>query len=421
MSVLLRKKFRRAVSPVIAVVLLIALSVAAAAVVWGIFGGFSDSNAALIIENTEFSDINGNQRSDQIVFTLRNIGSEDAEITSISFATAGQVYNNWFKESGGVISPQSTGLITFRTIDPNQELVSNNEVIVTITTSSNAVLQEILKIPTGYLSTQIGEAGSIVVGGTQVTVSLNGTYVDPVVVAVPVASSSATVRGGTNAAQTAIITEVTTTSFKIVQRGSQADTDGVTSTTVNYIVMEKGVHYVRSLKIQVGTFTVSGVMTNYTFLENFTNVPTVLASTQTNANAGVPHSRGDLVTGSIVQLLLENGDLNPPVSYTETVGYIAIEQGSDTESGLQAYTTADSFKDTWKTIPYNIFYIDAPIVISHLTNYDGADESYMAIATITSINFEVSIEETTARDGPHTTETVSWLAVPAGSIQGSTA
>ncbi len=415
---------KRAVSPVIAVVLLIALTVAAAAIIWVITGDLlGSSNAELVIDKLEYSDLDSNNMVDHMAFILRNIGSKDTNIVTAELSVNGFIYTNWQIITNEVLKTGATIQFTMQTIDTAQQLTSDKTVILTLTTDTNSVLIEVLKIPGAYVSKTIGEAGTVQVGATEVTVNFDAFYEEPVVVVTGVATDSSVVRSGTDAAQWPTITSVNSTSFKLKQTTDSGDGDGISTTNVNYIVMERGVHFLGSIKIVADIVTASGVYTNYTFASTFSSLPVVLASPQTNnmeTTDGGARTRIDGLGGSFVTLQLEHGaNSNPGSSYIETVGYIAIEAGSDITSQIQSYITADAFSHKWSPIGFDPIYIDAPIAFAHMTYEDGPDASYMSVTEITSTNFKVSIEEPPLRDGPHTNERVSWMSIPSGAIEGT--
>ncbi len=407
---------KRAVSPVIATILLIAIVVVAVGITWGVIRSYNTNSGNLVLVSESYYDANNNGLVDKIKLTLKNTGTTDQNITSVLVNANNTDYTSWYITSSASFAPNSEGILIITTLNSAEELATQYDVLLTLSTNKNTISQLKLTIPKIYSLDVIGEAGTVSVGGTEVTVQLNNEYNDPVVVAVPVAPSDNAVRGGTDAAQWPLITSVTSNSFKIKQ--ITTSTNGTAETLVNYIVMETGVHYVHNIKIQVGKATINGNYQNVSFPETFISVPSVIAATQTNNHGGLPRTRGNLITTSNVRLQLEDGDSSSG-SNSETVGYIAIEQGSDQQSGLQAYTTGDSYTHTWKSVVYNFAYANKPIVIAHLTNEDGGDPSYAAISEVTTIDFKASVEETTAADGPHTTETICWVALPSGTIYGS--
>ena len=81
---------RRAVSPVIAAILLIALAVATVGIVYVIVQNLSDVDAEIVVEDQEFSDVNGNYMVDKIIFDLRNVGAEATNVTSVTFVVDSQ-------------------------------------------------------------------------------------------------------------------------------------------------------------------------------------------------------------------------------------------------------------------------------------------------------------------------------------------
>ena len=78
------RKSKRAVSPVIAIVLLIALTVAAAAVVWTLTSGIlDDPSVELVLDNYGVADTDGDKEGDLIELHIRNLGADDAKITEV--------------------------------------------------------------------------------------------------------------------------------------------------------------------------------------------------------------------------------------------------------------------------------------------------------------------------------------------------
>ncbi|MCY3414351.1 MAG: type IV pilin [Candidatus Heimdallarchaeota archaeon] len=411
----------RAVSPVIATILLIALVVVASASIWLIASNLSSVNAELVVDSSNYFDLDNNLMVDKIVMKIRNIGGEETIISSIELTVDDNRYTAWQLVNQITLSVGSSGFLEILTLDPSQQITKENDNILTIMTSTNAIMQETLNIPSNFALSAIGEAGSLLVTDTPITVNLNGSYSNPVVVAVPVASSTSSVRGGTNAAQVHVITSVTGSSFTIQQKSDSTDSDGITETAVNYLVIEAGVHHVRSITIIAGIIEATGTVTTYDFPENFTSKPALFASTQTNDNGEVPHTRGDITNFNNFTMQIENGvNSNPGNSYRETVGFIAIESGYDLISGLQAYSTGDDNKHSWNYISYNVFYLNQPIVITHLASEDGGDSSYSVIADISTTGFYQSIEESNGKDGSHTTESIDWVAINSGIIYGTT-
>lgn len=413
------RNHKRAVSPVIAIVLLIALTVAAASVIWVLTSDLLDSdNTTAVLESVDFQDNDGNGMVDKISFLVRSLGSDSMNIEGIAITVNSVPFTNWVMTSQNNEIPSGGQINTaISTVDPAQQLTNENIVVVTFSLSGNRLLVETLEIPSQFGFGQIGEANSIVVGGTPVQVNFTVPYIDPVVVVIGMTSDISVQRGGTDAAQSAMVTEVTSTSFKLVQISDPNDTDGITTTEVNYIVMESGIHQIRTMTIMVGKFDATGSRTYYDFPANFSSTPAIIMSTQTNDMGGTPRSRGGFSNSNNFTIQVEDGfTSNPGSSFKETVAYIAIEQGFDIISGLQAYRTGDTVDEKWSAIAYNVGYFEKPIVVAHLTREDGGNPAYTVITEIGTTSFKASIEETNGYDGNHTFEIIDYVAIKMGKI-----
>lgn len=419
----LRRK--KSVSPVIATVLLIALTVAAGGIVYVLVSNYFNSTSVnLAVINSDYGDVDSNGMVDRITLVLKNVGSNTIEVESIEVKANGILLSSWTITSNpGQLPPNAEGSMTLQTVSTGDQLTAGeeNELTIHATNGDRAFIQ--LEIPNDFTIDQIGEAGVVAVGASEVNVTLSKTYSDPVVVVTPVANDSSSVRSGTNAAQWPTITAVGKNWFTIKQTTDSTDNDGVTVSNVNYLVMEVGVHYIRNIQIVVGKATVTGSYANVTFAKNFTALPIVIASPQTNnmeTNNGGARTRFNGLGGSYVTMQLEEGgNSNPGANYVETVGYIAIEAGSESFSQLQAFITADAFSHSWKAIGFDPVYLSPPIVLAHLFGEDGPNPAYATVADSTATGFKVSVEEPPSQDGPHTNEKISFMAIPAGAILGT--
>jgi len=269
------------------------------------------------------------------------------------------------------------------------------------------------------VDTIIGEAGVVSVGGTPVTVTFQHKYKDPVVVAVP-RLPAGTYRSGDVTAQHHIIYDVTSTGFKIVQRESPGGDGTVDTTDVAYLVLESGIYRIGGLLVEVGKVEVGGSYTTVNFKAPFSKPPVVLAATQTDRNGLQVRTRVKSITETSFQVQIEAGDsTTPSLSQKEVVGYIAIEPGVDQATGIEAVLTSREVSDSFKTYTFSLSYSSPPVVIAHLDSEYGGDPAYAVTRDVTTTDFEVAVEETSACDGPHTTEVIGWVAIPEGVIRGS--
>ena len=86
---------RKSVHPVVATILIIALTVAAGAIIWTLTQGWlNSSNFQLVIENVGVADKSGNDLGDLLRIVVTNVGSDPAEIRSVTVEVNGTVDPN---------------------------------------------------------------------------------------------------------------------------------------------------------------------------------------------------------------------------------------------------------------------------------------------------------------------------------------
>ncbi len=145
------QKLKRAVSPVIAVVLLIALAVGAAAVIWGITTNFNDVGGTLVItQKPTYSDspTDPDQLVDKITMTVKNIGAKEVTLQSATLKQATLVSIWDITVPTTDIGAQSETLLTIVAPSTSDQLTAGELLlIVTYGDTSQGVLQEILTIP----------------------------------------------------------------------------------------------------------------------------------------------------------------------------------------------------------------------------------------------------------------------------------
>ena len=127
---------RRAVSPVIAVVLIIELTAAAAGTVWVLFQQLSNnSNSDLLIEEVYVTDIDDDSIGDTLTIQVRNIGADIANINDIDVVRDGRTLSSWalLNDSYSLGISQVT-FVFAQTLTGADEINSNSVVKVTLHT-----------------------------------------------------------------------------------------------------------------------------------------------------------------------------------------------------------------------------------------------------------------------------------------------
>ncbi len=133
---------KRAVSPVIATVLLIALVVAAVAIVYFVVFPMLQGEPSLVVVSTTLSDTNGDKRVDQILINYKNVGSSKAVISSITLYS----YNTSLPWSIDKTLPFSVG--------------TNKQEVVTL--SADSIVHALSYPSIAYIQTNYGKDGGIV-------------------------------------------------------------------------------------------------------------------------------------------------------------------------------------------------------------------------------------------------------------------
>ncbi|MCH8908417.1 MAG: hypothetical protein IH840_15125 [Candidatus Heimdallarchaeota archaeon] len=128
------KRFRRAVSPVIAVILLIALTIAAIAIIFTITRDtLDDKNISLLYKNHAVADRDGDELGDLILLDVRNIGTDDAEVSEVILTRNGIAMDSWvMSESSYTVAGPGTTIISLETVSASDAVNFGHEVTITI-------------------------------------------------------------------------------------------------------------------------------------------------------------------------------------------------------------------------------------------------------------------------------------------------
>ncbi|MCH8905444.1 MAG: hypothetical protein IH840_00015 [Candidatus Heimdallarchaeota archaeon] len=272
--------------------------------------------------------------------------------------------------------------------------------------------------------TKIGEAGSFATDGNSTFVSFDKFYANPVVIVQGV-TLNGVYRSGGPLSQSVLIHNTSSSGFWASQVEDDyvidgVDTDGYLNyTTVNYFVIEAGTYRIGDLLVEAGTMNTTGTIASYNFLNSFTTAPAVFGSLQ-HFNVSLinaierPHSRFDAVTAIGFSHFAEK--VTGTVAETYVMGYIAVEIGLDTTTGLEVANVSSLVGDVFVTYNFSHVYTQAPIVISHMSDETDLAAAISAVRNITASSFEIASEETNNLDGFHSAELLPYLVLPRGDI-----
>ncbi len=274
----------------------------------------------------------------------------------------------------------------------------------------------------GLLELNVGEAGSLTTDSNGTTVNFSGTYTNPVVFAFVTTQNETA-----DAPVIARVSNVTGNSFDLAlvepNSGNRFDTtDGVHGLeSVSYVVLEAGVWTLEDGTIvEVGTHSVGSNANSFTavsFDHSFTASPAVISQVQTDNN-GIEfnNARQRAVSAGGYQVTNEPADYqSTAISTPETIGFIAIEAGTGTWSGLdfEAGVTSDSVRHGDTSINFTNDLGTNVNFLGQLATFDGPDNAHLDASSLSGTGVNVSIQEDRTRDSEnrHTTERASWLTI----------
>ncbi len=142
---------RKAVSPVIATILLIALTVTAAAIVYFVVVPLLRGNPELVLMDYELADTDASDLADELTLTLNNIGTADANLATIT-VIRNDVAANWdFEETDPVVVLQAQETdVVFVASSGADEFGYTELVEVVVTYDSGKTVTLTIKIPATF-------------------------------------------------------------------------------------------------------------------------------------------------------------------------------------------------------------------------------------------------------------------------------
>ncbi len=275
----------------------------------------------------------------------------------------------------------------------------------------------------------IGETGSLTLDGTidqgiSASVSLQGSYVDPVVVAFVATFNDpepVEVR----------VHNVTPTGFDIFLEEAGGDLSHG-SEMVNYIVMESGVHVLEgglvleAGKLDTATVHVGGmspVGDQVSFTNSFSSIPAVLYTLNSYNNGDFMSSTSYNVTVSSFNLGQEAAETGM-TAVSETIGWIAFSTGIGTTSGFNydinqgSLSGRDGVTDNEPhTITYS--FSETPVAIVKSNTSAGPDGFWTRGGGIYDASTLVVFAEedmVTDSEQTHANESFSWAVFDVGTL-----
>ncbi len=249
------------------------------------------------------------------------------------------------------------------------------------------------------------------------SVSLSNSYVKPVVVMQPPSYN-----GGQPS--TIRIRNVSASGFEF-QIDEWDYLDGAhTTETMSYLVVEAGVHRLANGGLlQAGTLTADHNFRSVSFAQAFASTPVIVSQVQSynGGSAVVTRQRAKSAYGFDVRVQEE--EANDGIHVVETVGYLAVQPGSDVlvDVPFEASLTPDAVTHVWYPLTFGDSYSD-PAFLAGVQTTDGGDPVGLRYRSLGPTGAEIFLEEEKSADGEvgHTTEVVGYLVFenPAGPVGG---
>lgn len=267
----------------------------------------------------------------------------------------------------------------------------------------------------GVSEIEIGFSGTAIdVTHEWTTVNLPRSFNNPVVVA-----GGSTRDGGHQGIVR--VQNVTSDSFQIRFQEWDYRDGRHTTENIGYLVVEAGEHTLTDgTKLVAGTVALTNESSRtVNFGSSFGATPLVIAHSMTNNDAAAVVERIRNIGTDSFQIQLNEEEVADGIHGTETVGYIAIDQGAATsgETSLNAVTTGNTVTHQTTTVTFGSIDGSAnPVILSDMQTRDGGDTAALRHRSQTSTSVTVWVEEEASRDSElnHTTEVAGVLALEPG-------
>ncbi|MGG7564541.1 S8 family serine peptidase [Rhodovulum sp. DZ06] len=252
------------------------------------------------------------------------------------------------------------------------------------------------------------------VGTGELTVTLSNRYVNPVVFVTPMTE---------NGADPAIVRILDTTAGSFTVRVQEANyLDGRHAVEqVSYMVFEAGSWQLEDgTRLEIGEIDTARLTSagyeSVGFDAGFSGRPAVISQVQTDNGADFVQTRTRAVDANGFQVAMQEEEaLNDGIHAVETIGYMAIEQGSGLWGGAayEAFVTGLDFTDVASDLAFASGFTGAPQVLAAIDGVQGPDPAGLRRGAIDADGVSLRVAEDRSFDAEiaHTAEAVSYFAI----------
>ena len=409
---MLPRQAKKAITPLIASIILLALAIAVSLATLAWLSGLSTSSAE--VEELRATDHEWGPSVAYIDITLNNIGTQRVKLNSVTMnsqpATVIYIVGSNQINSGDSAVLRISGTFT---IGANYQF-----------TFQTATGNRFFYLAAAELVSSVFrmEWGTVTADDTFKTVTLQHTYSSPIIVCSPTYTSGFP--------RTARITDVLPNSFKI--RVQNPSNETLPETTVNYLVVEEG-EWTAPFKIEAKKYQTSTVGQNNdwnydlrSYGQSYSgnilvfhqvmsfNDPTWISTYVSKANSRTnPPNPED----SSFRIAL-NGAEAADTHEAEDVGYIIIQEDHNMLNGIEweAKQTTDKIQGLLNSPPYNtsfdqIFPEPPNVALAFQQEMDGSDGSWAIVYSASNTQLGLACDEDQVKDTDrsHTTEICGFI------------
>lgn len=370
---------RQAVSPVIGVILLVAVTVVLSAAVFAVVAEMTDTQ----------------QSPNQNAGVSVDHGATDTGSTvTLTVVTGSDLA---YKVGDGDPQPLGSTGKTVTLVEGEDYEAGDRITVLNDDTVVQTVATRATSSGDGTTLTTVGEIGRTTVNAESrtdwQTLNFENTYDNPVLIIQPPShngGNSGHIRvNGVGADSAEIVFEET------------SDEDGPhTTETVHYIVMEEGEHVLADgNRVEAGTVDTDHTFTTVAYTTEFDTTPAVFTHPHTY-NGGDPikaRTRG--VTTTDFETAVQEDTYDDGSHTVETVGYIAAETLIAPDNEVQIHDKQAD--DYWQTFGFVEEYNTDPAFIAGITTYNGPDAASLRYDNLQSTQVDLLLEDP---DGSHNAE-----------------
>lgn len=238
------------------------------------------------------------------------------------------------------------------------------------------------------------------------SIQLTSDYSDPIVVA-PALSYN-----GTNPASPRV-RNISSGSFELtVEEWNYLDGAHMTE-TIGYFVTDSGSSsFGDGTQCSVGATQSNHRWTSVSFSSSFSSTPVVFSNTQTYNGHHAVVTRHRNVSGSGMELQLQEEEAEGP-HVKEEVGYLAVQPGSGTVDGRSFEASRSPTVDnSWQTLSFDGSYQN-PVFLADLQSSRGINTATVRYRNLTADSVEVKVEEEQSADQEtaHLAERLGYLVI----------